>query len=285
MHVRRSMFHYEFPDDGTAGSIEPAAPAAEAGAVPPSDPAPAAADTAAGSEGTPSPEAAAPAWANDPAFHDAVADTAQQVAAAMFDRWQQTQQPTAVQPSHQEPQQANPFDPSAFDPFSDQFGTALAGAFQTMEQRVAQAVQQALAPIAQQREQAEQQESQQRVQDMAQAVVAANGDWPVGTDPDARAAANELMLAIATQLAPAEVERWGPGQRAVEAAMTKAHARVMSLLSAAGTHRETTFRNQLSSLGSAPREPAAAGTGYSNPQTAGDEASIARRYAMRSVGG
>lgn len=280
MHVRRTMFHWEFPDDGGAAAPA-AAPAAEAGAVPPAEPAPASAEPGAGLEGQPSPEAAAPAWANDPAFHDAVADTAAQVAQAMFERFQQQQQPQQAQ---QQPEPQTAFNPSSFDPWADEFPQALAGAFESLEQRIAQAVQQAVAPLAEQRMAADAEEQQQRVLDTVNAVVQANGDWPIGDNAEARNQANQLVVTLAEQLIGAEVQRFGPGVRAAENAIAKAHRQVHALLEAAGNHGQTQYRNQLGSLGGAMPEPAGGAAGFQQPVVEGDELAVARRHAMRSIG-
>lgn len=284
MHRKRHLFHFEYPGDG--GGAPPAAPAAEAGAVPPAEPiAPTPAGSDAGLEGPPSPEAAAPAWANDPGFRDAVAEEASAIAEAAIQRYLMAQQQTQA-PQQQGPEPPAGYDPASFDPFSDEFGNALAGTLSQMEQRIAMAVQNAVAPLAQQHQQAAEHELNQRVQDVLSDVIATNGEYPIpADDPAAQQQARELTLAIATQLAPGEVQRYGPGPRAVESAMAKAHRQVHGMLAAAGQHAQSTYRNQLTNLGGAPPEPQAGGTGFQQPVSDGDELAVARRYAMRQIGG
>lgn len=272
MNRKRNLFLFEYPDDG--GGAGAAAPAAEAGAVPPADIPSSSGEPV--SEGLPSPEAAAPAWANDPTFRDAVAQEAQAIARAELERWQSAQQ----QPGEQPEQQADPFSAEAFDPWSDNFGQSLAGAFQAMQQQILAGVQQAVAPLRQSHEQQAASEAQQQVQDMHHAIVAQHGELPVPAEQ--QAAARELTLAIASQLAPQEIERYGPGPRAVEAAIQRAHMQVAQLLTASGAAAVDQFKNQLGTLGGAPAEPQGTpGATGGVPSPYLDERDVASRYAQR----
>lgn len=253
MHLwGRQLFHHDVDDIG--GTTAVADPSVEAGGDPAGDAAPAlpAADPA-----------APPAWAPS------------------RDEWEEQQAELAQlrQFLLSQQQQPDPGDPLGsgdqgrvvIDPFSDDFGDQLAGFLgQFLDQRLAP-LHQRLEPIVHGYQTQAAQEAEARVTDVITDYAASQGiEFLEGGDAAARQLAEALL--------PDYRARFGPGQRAAEAALHKAVDTIADLQRRAEQRGEQRFKNQLGDVTGALAEPGSAGTGVRTVPDARDETDLVDRW-------
>ena len=132
------------------------------------------------------------------------------------------------------------------DPFSDEFGPQIA-------QYVQQAVQQAIAPVTDWQYQQQLSEAEERALDIIEDDVSRNGEFMLGEK------AFEGVRALANVYFQDEAQRYGNTPKAAEAAIQRASATWREYEKELAAKAVEQHSNQLSTLGTARREPGIAG--------------------------
>ena len=225
-------------------------------------------DGAAGAVEAPS---AAPAWsADDPAFREAVAATAGEIADAKLQQFLASLQTddTAAGQTYETP---------TLDPFSDDFGSQLAQLIAQSNQQVIGQMQQLLQPMLGQHEEKQNAEGQQRIADIVSDIAAREGDF---TGPG---------KAAVPDIAPLFLEQFertfGQGPKAAEAALNQAAKVIRGIETAAATAAVEKYKNELSTIGGARGIPAGGSSGIEAGPRPTSLLEAGRRFAERHAAG
>jgi cobalamin biosynthesis Mg chelatase CobN len=217
-------------------------------------------------EGTPSPGPAAPAWTDDPSFHEAVAEQAEAVAQATLERYlaQFEQKPEAAP--------AGQLDLSGLDPLDENYTQNLLAAIGQMFDG---ALEQRLAPLYQREQQEEAEQGNKLVADLLDDVMSRSGEFllPEQSKPLAEARLREL--------APEYFQKYGATNRAAELAAQRAVKEALEYETSVGKAYHERQQNLLQALAGASPEPGVGGQGVVRAPVGGDEEDVARRYAAR----
>lgn len=261
----RDLFHFETPDAGAgggdagAGAAAAAPPAAEAGAAAPGAQEP--------GGGTPSPVAAAPTWADDPAFHQAVAEQAQ----AQLDAYLEA----AGGFGGQQQPQGGGFDLENFDPTDP---VSFAAFLEARDTHMLGEVRQMMAPLQQQAQAAAAAEGQARLADVVADVRTRTGiELPPELEQIAVGLANQEMLGM-IQANPALAGNGRLAESIVERSIRDLGTRLDGYAQA---YHERKL-NELSTASGAGARPPAPGTqGAEVPGEYETEADAAKAFAAR----
>lgn len=256
----RTLFYFD-PDDGAGSGVATASAEAD----------PSAAVSSGGAEpeaagGAPSAEAA-PAWAGPSQDEWGEVVGALGYLASQIPLEQQTQI-AAEQQSAGEPVGLS------LDPFADDFGDNLG---QLLDQRLEALVgrlEQRLDPLVQSHEREQIGEAEQRALDIIGDIESRDGEFLSGDD------ARHAVRALAETLVGETRQRFGPGPRAAEAALSRAAQIVRGIEKSVSDKAVEQYRNQLSNVGGARQEPGISGAAVSNPSVDGVSAeTLGRRIA------